>query len=79
VLGRVSLWGEVVECERGYRASHAYPAALYVPLDATCRGGPAAETVARELAAYDATIESIPARWRDAPAVLTSGALRNWS
>lgn len=30
VLGRVSLWGEVVVCERGYRASLAYPAHLYV-------------------------------------------------
>ena len=32
VLGRVALWGTVVECERGFRASHAYPVALYVPL-----------------------------------------------
>jgi hypothetical protein len=31
VFGRVSLWGKVVECERGWRASCAYPAALYVP------------------------------------------------
>lgn len=34
VLGTVKLWGTVVECERGFRASHAYPAALYVPPDA---------------------------------------------
>jgi hypothetical protein len=32
VLGRVALWGTVVECERGLRASHAYPVALYVPV-----------------------------------------------
>jgi hypothetical protein len=32
VLGRVALWGTVVECERGFRASHAYPVALYVPV-----------------------------------------------
>jgi hypothetical protein len=32
VLGRVALWGTVVECERGFRASHAYPLALYVPV-----------------------------------------------
>ena len=31
VIGRVSLWGTVVECEGGWRASHAYPAALHVP------------------------------------------------
>ena len=30
-VGRVSLWGVVVECERGWRGSLAYPAALYVP------------------------------------------------
>lgn len=31
VIGRVSLWGTVVECEHGWRAACAYPAALYVP------------------------------------------------
>lgn len=31
VVGRVSLWGDVVECERGWRASRAYPEQLYVP------------------------------------------------
>jgi hypothetical protein len=31
VIGRVSLWGHVVECRRGWRASRAYPKAIYVP------------------------------------------------
>jgi hypothetical protein len=31
VVGLVSLWGSVVECEHGWRASHAYPAAIFVP------------------------------------------------
>lgn len=31
VIGHVSLWGTVVECERGWRASHAYPARIFVP------------------------------------------------
>jgi hypothetical protein len=31
VVGCVSLWGRVVECERGWRASHAYPERLFVP------------------------------------------------
>lgn len=31
VIGRVSLWGTVVECERGWRAERAYPALLAVP------------------------------------------------
>jgi hypothetical protein len=36
VIGRVTLWGTVVECERGWRAERAYPASLAVP--APCRG-----------------------------------------
>jgi hypothetical protein len=32
VIGRVALWGTVVECTHGWRASLAYPAELYVPL-----------------------------------------------
>ena len=31
IIGRVSLWGTVVECERGWRAERAYPASLVVP------------------------------------------------
>jgi hypothetical protein len=31
VIGTVSLWGRVVECTRGWRASHAYPKVIYVP------------------------------------------------
>src|SRR5204862_488512 len=31
ILGEVVLWGHVVETEAGWRASHAYPARLYVP------------------------------------------------
>jgi hypothetical protein len=31
VIGRVSLWGRVVEGDAGWRASHAYPKELYVP------------------------------------------------
>jgi hypothetical protein len=30
ILGRVSLWGTVVECDRGWRAELAYPAGLFV-------------------------------------------------
>ena len=32
VIGRVALWGEVVEGPLGWRASHAYPAELFVPV-----------------------------------------------
>jgi hypothetical protein len=31
VIGTVSLWGRVAECTRGWRASRAYPKAIYVP------------------------------------------------
>jgi len=31
VIGAVSLWGDVVECERGWRAALAYPTRLFVP------------------------------------------------
>jgi len=37
VVGRVSLWGRVVECERGWRGASAYPCALYVPTAARRR------------------------------------------
>jgi hypothetical protein len=31
-IGTVSLWGDVVECERGWRAAFAYPSFLFMPL-----------------------------------------------
>jgi hypothetical protein len=30
-IGRVALWGTVVECEDGWRASRAYPKRIYLP------------------------------------------------
>jgi hypothetical protein len=56
VLGRLSLWGKVVECQRGWRGERAYPASIYVPL-LSARGrfllacSPGAETVASRSAA----------------------------
>src|SRR5437667_433237 len=38
VLGRVSLWGRVVECDHGWRSEHAHPAARYL---STCEPKPA--------------------------------------
>ncbi len=37
VIGRVALWGLVVEHAEGYRAEFAYPACLYVPSRALVR------------------------------------------
>jgi hypothetical protein len=63
VVGRVSLWGRVIEGERGWRASHAYPARIYVP--ERCLGGESsfsAETIAFALAEYRVPIEILDGR-----------------
>lgn len=74
VLGRVLLWGSVVECEQGWRAERAYPAALYLPaLAPEVRGGLgrflprgqsaiSAPELARGLAAYGVAVELIACR-----------------
>ena len=70
VVGQVSLWGRVVECEDGWRASHAYPARLHVPAVGTSRrlapGARAAprlpiETVACGLADYGVPVDVVEA------------------
>jgi hypothetical protein len=38
ILGEVALWGQVVETEAGWRASHAYPARLYTTDDSVAAG-----------------------------------------
>jgi hypothetical protein len=60
VIGLVSLWGTVVECEHGFRASHAYPRRLYVPADVAAKRGDAAD-VAADLAAYGVEVELLEA------------------
>jgi hypothetical protein len=50
VLGEVALWGHVLQTEGGWRASHAYPARLYVP----------DEAIAAELAAYSVPVCASP-------------------
>lgn len=71
VIGRVSLWGSVVECERGWRAARAYPLSLFVPA-ASRRRRPAllrlpaplvsAERIALALADYKVPLELIDCR-----------------
>jgi hypothetical protein len=39
VIGRVALWGTVVEGSRGWRGSRAYPLELFVPASAAVRSG----------------------------------------
>lgn len=52
VLGTVSLWGDVIECERGWRAALAYPSRLFVPL-----GIPGAAERAEGLRDYGVPVE----------------------
>jgi hypothetical protein len=70
VIGRVAIWGTVVECELGFRASHAYPVALYIPEDASRRASP--EEIASRLARYGISIELVPTDRKDVPALLRS-------
>jgi hypothetical protein len=57
VIGRVMLWGEVVECEQGWRGACAYPAHLYVPRLATDDGPAAVQKRAHALEVYGVPVE----------------------
>jgi hypothetical protein len=66
VVGLVSLWGNVVECENGWRASHAYPSALFVPsqlLGNDARLSPS--QVASSLEGYGVAVEVVAIDGRD--------------
>ena len=54
VIGTVLLWGDVVECERGWRAAFAYPSRVFVPL-----GFPGAAKQAEGLGAYGVPVELV--------------------
>jgi hypothetical protein len=70
VLGKVALWGTVIECERGYRASRAYPTRIYVPADAGDPWRVSWDEVALGLWRYEVPIEPIPSRAVDATRLL---------
>jgi hypothetical protein len=66
-VGRVSLWGVVIECEPGWRAACAYPAALYVPTPPVARRPRLTpREVAEGLAGYGVPVTVVDAsdRWR---------------
>jgi len=66
VLGRVLLWGDVVECERGYRAASAYPAELVVPVSAVGKGRvEEGEEVAEGLSRYGVPVRLVACRTRE--------------
>ena len=52
IIGQVLLWGDVVECERGWRGGFAYPARLYVPGVSVL-----AQEIAADLADYGVPVE----------------------
>jgi hypothetical protein len=58
VFGLVSLWGSVLECARGWRATRAYPAVVCVPTSgrrSRCRWSPS--ELARLLGRYGVRVE----------------------
>jgi hypothetical protein len=57
VIGRVALWGTVVECAQGWRASLAYPAQLYVPLLPRGRQAALAREFALDLTEYGVPVD----------------------
>jgi len=57
VIGSISLWGEVVECEHGWRGSFAYPSELFVPCLV-----PDPDETAAGLACYGVPVEVLEAR-----------------
>jgi hypothetical protein len=46
VVGKVYNWGKVVECQTGWRSQYAYPAKLFVPIEAAYLAAPLAKAYA---------------------------------
>lgn len=60
VFGRVLLWGRVIECERGWRASHAYPEEIYVAAPPyRLRDDVTPDTIAAGLRDYGVPVQSL--------------------
>jgi len=76
VLGRVALWGSVVECERGFRASHAYPQRIFVPADTRDSRGTGWQEIAVGLSHYGVPVEPIASRAEEAARVLSDREAR---
>jgi hypothetical protein len=59
VIGRVSLWGSVIEAERGWRASRGYPERIFVPVLGRF-GLRRARRIAEGLECYRVPVECLP-------------------
>lgn len=70
VLGKVALWGTVIECDRGFRASVAYPTRIYIPSDVGKPWRVDWDEVAIGLWRYGVPIEALASSSADAPRVL---------
>ena len=74
VIGRVALWGAVVEGPSGWRASHAYPIELFVPAPVVAHRGLRQRAYLNEilfaLEAYRVPVDLV------APGELTAAAVR---
>jgi hypothetical protein len=69
VLGRVRLWGKVIECDRGWRAEHAYPERIYIPTRLTSRrAADKTQAIAAGLRDYGVAVS--PLRSPTAPEVI---------
>lgn len=68
-LGRVSLWGVVVECERGWRASHAYPERILLPVRPGAEASEELDALTAALSVYGVPVLPLVSPWfRDASA-----------
>jgi hypothetical protein len=81
VIGTVSLWGRVVECTRGWRASRAYPKTIYVPATRApyWLRAERAEEIALALTDYDVPVQLLETNSRgpeELVAALPPGATR---
>lgn len=75
VIGRVALWGDVVEGPGGWRASHAYPLELFVPSPVVAHRGLRQRAYLNEIlfaleAAYRVPVDLV------APSALTLSSVR---
>lgn len=59
VIGRVSLWGSVLECEQGWRGACAYPLEIYVLSNTWFGSSWGPEQVATRLGVYGVPVEVV--------------------
>ena len=62
-LGRVSLWGLVVECERGWRASHAYPERILLPVRPGAGAAEELDALTAALSVYGMPVVPLVSPW----------------